>query len=324
MSLYTHFTTEERELSMVLKAQGYNYSQIAKVIGKDRSSVYREFKRNSNKDGSYSAGAAAKKYRIRRKNCGRKPLLLADEETRSYIIKALRSGWSPDEIEGRAKVENIYMVSYKTIYRAIDNGILPKQMRLYLRIKRVKNRMKRDDDKRGKIQDTISIHERPDSVNDRTELGHWESDTVQGKRGTGCIGTHVERKTGFLVAFKIANKRNDAFNKATINIFEHMPKILKKSFTVDNGTEFASHKELSKRTGMIVYFCDPHCPWQRGSNENTNGLLRQYFPKNTSFADITNEKLAEVVDLINNRPRKRLGYRTPYEVLTELLSSCCT
>lgn len=324
MSLYTHFTTEERELSMVLKAQGYNNSQIAKRLGRSRSSVYREFARNSNKDGSYSANTASRKYHKRRKNCGRKPILQTNSKIKDYVVEKLELFWSPEQIEGRARLDNINMVSYKTVYRAIDNGVLPKNMRLYLRIKRVKNRMKRADDKRGKVQNTISIHNRPDGADNRTELGHWESDTVLGKRGTGCFGTHVERMTGFLTGFKIPDRKNDVFNKATITLFEHMPEILKKSFTVDNGTEFLSHQDLSQKTGMIVYFCDPHCPWQRGSNENTNGLLRQFFPKKMSFADITDERLAEVINLINNRPRKRLGYRTPYEVLSNLLNSCCT
>lgn len=324
MSLYTHFTTEERELSMVLKAQGYNFSQIAKKLGRNRSSVSREFARNSNKDGSYSANTASKRYHQRRKNCGRKPILQTNENIKNYVTEKLNLFWSPEQIEGRAKLENISIVSFNTIYRAINNGVLPKNLRLCLRFKRIKNRMKRADDKRRKIQDTISIHNRSENANNRTELGHWESDTVLGKRGTGCIGTHVERKTGFLTGFKIPDRKNDVFNKATIALFENMPEVLKRSFTVDNGMEFLSHKALSEQTKMIVYFCDPHCPWQRGTNENTNGLLRQYFPKGMSFADITDERLANIIDLINNRPRKRLGYKTPFEVISELLSFCCT
>lgn len=325
MSLYTHFTTEERELSRVLRAQGLNFSQIAKELGRNRSSVKREFDRNSNKDGSYSAHGADKKYHRRRKNCGRKPILEKNEQLRNYVMEKLKLFWSPEQIEGRLKLENSGVsISYATIYRAIGNGTLPKNLSLCLRIKHIKNRKRKADDKRGKIADTVSIHERPETVDKRIDVGHWESDTVLGKRNTGCIGTHVERKSGFLNGFKLEDRKNDAFNKATIALFENMPKVMKKSFTVDNGTEFLSHKELSEKTGMIVYFCDPHCPWQRGTNENTNGLLRQYFPKNTSFADITDERLQEVINLINNRPRKRLGYKTPTEVFYELILNCCT
>lgn len=145
-----------------------------------------------------------------------------------------------------------------------------------------------------------------------------------GKRKTGCLGTHVERKTGLLVAFYLPHRRDKIFNIATVNAFDNIPEPLKKSFTVDNGKEFAHHKELSHDTSMNVYFCDPNSPWQRGTNENTNGLLRQFFPKGSSFADITEDSLQKVVDLINNRPRKRFGFKTPIEMRELFLSKCCT
>ncbi|MCM1059066.1 MAG: IS30 family transposase [Eubacterium sp.] len=147
------------------------------------------------------------------------------------------------------------------------------------------------EDKRGKIPDRTSIHERLAGAENRSRFGHWESDTVLGKRGTGCIGTHVERKSGYLVAFKIPDRQDKAFTIATVAAFEKILEKLKKSFTVDNGKEFAAHKELAAWTGMKVFFCDPYSPWQRGTNENTNGLLRQFFPKGTSFADISDEEL---------------------------------
>ena len=132
---------------------------------------------------------------------------------------------------------------------------------------------------------------------------------------TGCFGTHVERKSGYLIVFRIDDRQDNAFNTATIKAFSSVPDKLKKSFTVDNGKEFAAHKELSDATGMKAYFCDPYSPWQRGTNENTNGLLRQIFSKGTSFANISYDDLQHIVDLINNCPRKRLGFRTPLEVL---------
>lgn len=178
-----------------------------------------------------------------------------------------------------------------------------------------KHKKCKGEDKRGKIPDTTPISKRPAGAENRTRFGHWESDTVLGMRKTGCFGTHVERKSGFLVAFRIDDRLDNAFNKSTVEAFSSIPDKLKKSFTVDNGKEFAAHKELSASTGMKVYFCDPYSPWQRGTNENTNGLLRQFFPKGTSFADVSDEDLQRVVDMINNRPRKRLNFLTPYEVL---------
>ncbi len=183
-----------------------------------------------------------------------------------------------------------------------------------------KHKKCKTDDRRGKIPDTVSIHQRPSGAENRSRFGHWESDTVLGQRKTGCIGTHAERKSGFLVAVKLNDRQDKAFNTATEKAFSNIPPKLKKSFTVDNGKEFAAHKELASATGMKVYFCDPYSPWQRGTNENTNGLLRQFFPKGTSFADISDDDLQAVVDLINKRPRKRLGFRTPFEVLKKFFS----
>ena len=134
-------------------------------------------------------------------------------------------------------------------------------------------------------------------------------------RKTGCYSTYVERKSGYLVAFRIDDRQDNAFNHATIKAFSSIPEKLKKSFTVDNGKEFAAHKALTQATGMKVFFCDPYSPRQRGTNENTNGLLRQFFPKGTSFADVSDDDLQRVVNLINNRPRKRLNFLTPFEVL---------
>ena len=298
MCHYTHFTTEEREMSRVLKAQGFSIRVIARMLNRSPSSVSREFRRNCYANGEYAAHHADKLYRKRRKNCGRKPKL-KEGPARDYVLEKMSLRWSPEQIAGRSKLDNEpFGISFPTIYRAIDSGVLPPQLK-----------------KRGKIPDTTPISKRPAGAENRTRFGHWESDTVLGMRKTGCFGTHVERKSGYLVAFRINDRQDKAFNIATIKAFSAIPDKLKKSFTVDNGKEFAAHKELSEATGMNVYFCDPYSPWQRGTNENTNGLLRQFFPKGTSFADVTDEDLQHFVDMINNRPRKRLNFLTPFEVL---------
>lgn len=325
MSHYTHFTTEEREKSMVMIGQGKSIRMIAKELHRAPSSVSRELKRNANKDGSYSANTARRKYEKRRKNCHRKLLLSENEALRLYVTEHLSDDWSPEQISGRAAYEDQpFSVSYNTIYRAMDSGVLPKKLKKHLRIKKTKNRKRKADDKRGTIADTVSIHDRPVEVDLREELGHWESDTVLGKRKTGCIVTHVERKSGFLIAFKLPDRRNDIVIKETIRQFLLLPAVLKKSFTVDNGKEFRSHKLLSEGTNMDVFFCDPFSPWQRGTNENTNGLLRQYYPKGSSFLSFAEDDLMQAVWKINNRPRKRFGFKTPVEVLLDSLHLCCT
>lgn len=314
MCHYTHFTTEEREMSRVLKAQGCSIRVIARMLHRSPSSVSREFRRNCYANGEYAAHHADKLYRKRRKNCGRKPKL-KEGPARDYVLEKMSLRWSPEQIAGRSKLDNEpFGISFPTIYRAIDSGVLPPQLKKIMRFKQQHKKCK-GEDKRGKIPDTTPISKRPAGAENRTRFGHWESDTVLGMRKTGCFGTHVERKSGYLVAFRINDRQDKAFNIATIKAFSAIPDKLKKSFTVDNGKEFAAHKELSEATGMNVYFCDPYSPWQRGTNENTNGLLRQFFPKGTSFADVTDEDLQHFVDMINNRPRKRLNFLTPFEVL---------
>ena len=319
MCHYTHFTTEEREKSRVFKEQGLSIREIARILNRSPSSVSRELRRNCYADGSYAAHHADKLYRKRRKNCGRKPIL-DNGPARDYVLEKMNLRWSPEQIAGRSKREKQpFVISYSTIYRAIDSGVLPQQLKKIMRFK-WKHKKCKGTDKRGKIPDTTPISERPAGADNRSRFGHWESDTVLGMRKTGCFGTHVERKSGFLVAFRIDDRQDNAFNKATIEAFSGIPDKLKKSFTVDNGKEFAAHKQLSEATGMKVYFCDPYSPWQRGTNENTNGLLRQFFPKGTSFADVSNDYLQYIVELINNRPRKRLNYLTPFEVLKKFFS----
>ena len=300
MCHYTHFTTEEREMSRVLKAQGFSIRVIARMLNRSPSSVSREFRRNCYANGEYAAHHADKLYRKRRKNCGRKPKL-KEGPARDYVLEKMSLRWSPEQIAGRSKLDNEpFGISFPTIYRAIDSGVLPPQLKKIMRFKWQHKKCK-GEDKRGKIPDTTPISKRPAGAENRTRFGHWESDTVLGMRKTGC--------------FRINDRQDKAFNIATIKAFSAIPDKLKKSFTVDNGKEFAAHKELSEATGMNVYFCDPYSPWQRGTNENTNGLLRQFFPKGTSFADVTDEDLQHFVDMINNRPRKRLNFLTPFEVL---------
>lgn len=273
MSHQTHFTTEERIKSSTLHELGYKNCEIAKIIGKSESALSREFKRNASPDGSYSPQEADKMYHERRMNCGHKPIL-ENGDAKKYVTEKLEEQWSPEQIAGRAKPENKpFSLSYNTIYGGMENGLLPKQLKKNFRIKR-KYKKRSGEDKQDKIPDTASIYERTAGAENRTRYGHWKSDTVLGKHGTGCFGTHVERKSGFLVAFKIPNRQDKAFTVSTIAAFAKISEKLKKSFTVDNSKEFTEHKELSEGTGMKVYFCDPYSPWQRCSNKNTNGLLR--------------------------------------------------
>lgn len=179
MSHYTRFTIEEREKSRVLLEQGFSVRRIARALGRSLSSLSREIRRNSNKVGTYTAHTVEKRYKQRRKNCGKKPMLAAESPIKSYIMDRLEQQWSPYEICGRAKKEcPDFSISYNTIYRAIDAGYIPKKYREYLRIKHIKNRKRKNNDKRGSIADRVMIGERPEHINDRSEFGHWEGDTA--------------------------------------------------------------------------------------------------------------------------------------------------
>jgi len=325
MRHYTHLSTDEREKAMVLREKGCSQNEIARQLGRDKSCISREFGRNSKADGSYSAALAEKKYRKRRKKC-HKPYVMANPELNAYVAERMRLKWTPEQIEGRARLEGYHIrFSYSSIYRAVDRKQLPPDLKKGMRFKaKYKRRKAKEDDKRGKMQGLTSIHDRPAEVETRETIGHWESDTVLGKRNTGAIGTHVERKTGFLIAFKLEGTDSKGFVDATVQAFEQLPAEKRKSFTADRGKEFTNHADLKSALNMPTFFCDPYAPWQRGTNENTNGLLRQFFPKQTSFADVSAQDLTCVNDLINNRPRKRLGWLSPNEALFGLAVGCCT
>lgn len=321
MSHYKHLTIEEREKAIILIALGNSFRIIAKALNRAASTLSREFKRNVYANGTYSPNHAQKLYQKRKLNCGITPIF-RNQKIQDYVLEKLKIGWSPEQIVGREKyLNNEYLFSISTIYRAVDKKILPKGTKKLMRFKWKYRKSKILEEKRGKIPNRNSIHNRPEEINNKKEIGHWESDTIIGKRKTGCIGTHVERKTGYLVAIKLEDRKDNVFNIETEKVFKKMPKELKGSFTVDNGKEFTEHEKLSEETGMEIYFCDANAPWQKGLNENTNGLLRYFYPKGSSFKNITQASLGDVVELLNDRPRKRFDYKTPKEMLLKELTS---
>jgi len=167
---------------------------------------------------------------------------------------------------------------------------------------------------RGLIPGRVNISERPEAADNRKRFGDWEGDTLEGAKGSGGIASHVERKSRYLVAAKLSDKSAETMTTASAMAFRRVPKLMRKTLTVDNGKEFAHFKQLEKKTSFSIYFADPYSAWQRGSNENTNGLIRQYFPKGTNFKDTINKDIALVVKKLNHRPRKSLNYQTPHEV----------
>ena len=317
---YKHLTPTERESIMKLSVQGYGVRAIARKIGRCPSTISRELSRNVGIDNSYSAYEANSKYRDRRIGC-RPKLKLANAETQEYLLVHLREGWSPEQIVGRLELcgKQRPGVSVTTIYRGFKRGLLPQEIKACLRRKGKPYRRKDIiPDRRGRIKNAVSIEARPKTVEGRKRIGHWEGDTVLGSPGTGGIVTLVERKSRYTLAKKIEDKTAYATTEAIAVLFEDVPSRMLKTLTLDNGKEFAGHEEIAALTGVSIYFAHPGYPGERGTNENTNGLIREYLPKGLDFRGVMDDEVQQAVSRLNNRPRKCLGFHTPNEVFHKI------
>lgn len=315
---YTHITTEERECIQMMLAQGKTQETIAESLSRSKSTISRELTRNS-QDGKYSTLRAEKLSIQRKKLCGAINKLKNDPILNEAICSRLNDEMSPEQVKGRMEMEGKKCVSFKTIYRCIENGILVISKSCLRH--GGKKRRKLSTDKRGQIPDRVMITERPKEIETRSILGHYESDTVVGKDHQSAILTHVERKSRYLLVAKLKEPSSLGVLEATKLLFRNIPREALKTFTSDNGKEFSKFKEISKFLEIDFYFALPHHPWERGTNENTNGLLRQYFPKGTDFNLTTDEQIRVVATKLNNRPRKILNYKTPHEVFWADLNS---
>lgn len=306
---YKHFTRDDRiKLSVLLKT-GVGRKEISRILNKDEVSIWRETKRNSVR-GKYLPSFAKKLSRERKTH--RKKKIENDEWLKKYILKKLKLYWSPEQIAGRLRRENIVIV-HETIYGYI---IRHKKLRKYLRCQKGKYRRRHGTVPRGKAREYCKkrwIGERPAVINQRARIGDWEGDTIVGKEKTKRILTHVERVTGYLVADFLPLVSAAIVAQKTIKSLKRFPKQKRKSITYDNGTEFSLHEIIERKTKATVYFANAYHSWERGTNENTNGLIRQFFPKKTFFAKVTQTEVDRVAKLLNLRPRKRLGYLTPFE-----------
>lgn len=288
-----------------------------------RSSVLREIKENQDADGIYRGGSAHQRAMIRRKEAKGSVLKIKnDRELRRHIVRKLKLLWSPEQIAGRLKrMTGRTVVCHETIYTFVYEK-RPELIK-YLRRQKNKYRKKRGTKARmyqAKALQIRRIEERPQVVELRTRTGDWEGDTVVGKEKTQRILTYVERKSGMAIAEKLSVVSAEIVEKRSEVLFRNIPSSVRLTLTRDNGIEFGDYDQMLEReTGMSVYRANPYHSWERGTNENWNGLVRQFFPKGTYFATITNDQVQRAVRMLNNRPRKRLGYRTPREVFRE----CC-
>lgn len=308
-------TEDERDCIAMLRSQGISIREIGRRLSREHSTILREIKRN--RFGEYYVAIHAQNLAEERKSEAGRRTPLKNKLIYSYVLEKLGEGWSPEQIAGRLALEQgKHIISHETIYRFIY-GKENKEEKLWEYLPRKQKHRKKQHGRSSqkiRIPDRVSIHLRPEVINLRQELGHWEGDTVEGKGRRESIHTEVERASRFLMAAKIAAITSEETAKAQLKLFEALPQKARQSTTLDNGKENHLHIVLNT-IGIKTYFADPYSSWQRGTNENTNGLLRRYLPKKTSFLTLSEQELNDIVWELNNRPRKVLNYKTPIEIL---------
>jgi len=309
-------TLEQRyQISALLKV-GTNKAQIAREIGTARSTVSREINRNKRRY-IYNPEVAHSKSKKRRK-CAKKNKRFA-LSLQKIVRKKIEMDWSPEQVSGFLKRRHLASISHQAIYDWIQKDRLNGGT-LYKHLRHGKKKRKRYGSKetRGQIKNRVSIDERPDIVSEKMRIGDWEIDTVVGKNQKGVLVTVVERKTKFTLIGRASNRKADTVKEVTVDIMSAYKNKIH-SITGDNGKEFATHEQVSAALDCQFFFAHPYSSWERGLNENTNGLIRQYFPKGTDLRFVTKDDVLAVADKLNSRPRKTLGYRTPREAFVEIL-----
>ena len=310
---YRQLTSAERYILAALRKQGLNQSEIARHLGRHRSTICRELQRNCSPwDASYRPSKAIERTSGRRSRSRRNQRFRRRDL--EQVESLLRRRWSPEQISGRLRAQGTLAISHETIYRHVwRDKHYGGSLFTFLRGAR-KRRRKRYGayDSRGRLAGKRHISQRPPAAELRTEIGHWEIDTVIGKGSRHCIVNLVERKSGFVLIGKLKARTAEHLNHRTELLVQRHPRQFK-SFTADNGTEFHDYAALERTTGTTFYFATPHHSWERGTCENTNGLIRQYIPKGTSMTRLSQQECNAIARELNDRPRKRLGFKTPKE-----------
>jgi transposase, IS30 family len=316
---YHQITPEERYTLATLRKQtpALTNKEVAQLLGRDRSTIYRELRRNStHPDGAYRPFRAQEAANGRRRRT-RKHSQFTAQQWR-MVEDLLRADLSPEQVSGWLARQHLLRISHETIYRHIwrnkrAGGDLWRRLR-----QRPKYRKQYGTyEKRGRLAGKRHISERPAAIERRRQMGHWEMDTVSGARTKHCIVTLVERATGCLLIAKLADHTKAELNRHVIRMIREQRRLFK-TITVDNGTEFHGYEEIERATGVTFYFATPYHSWERGTNENTNGLIRQYLPKRQSMKNLTQSRCTDIACILNNRPRKRFSFRTPLEELERL------
>ena len=319
MQNMSHLTAEQRYTIQTMILRGHSQTEVAKCIGKHRSVVCRELKRNADlRSGKYTSDLAQRKYRRRNKNKPKRVIFTDTMKTK--VEELLRQDYSPQQVHGSLKEQGQECVSHESIYQYIwkdkkQGGTLYTHLRTQGKRYRKRGAAK---DKRGMIKGRVDIDKRPAVVEERSRFGDLEVDLIIGKNHKQAIVTINDRASGMLKMRKVASKEAHQVSKAIVEELEEWKPYLK-TITADNGKEFANHAFVAQKLNIDHYFAKPYHSWQRGSNENLNGLIRQYFPKKSDFSQFSDQRIKEVESILNRRPRKRFNYKNPISVMDKLL-----
>jgi IS30 family transposase len=322
---YRHVTVRQRERLAKLFYEGYSLAEMAKALRRDKSTIWRELRRNgSPKRGLYRPCWAQVRSEERRRKASRRPRI-KDERVRSYIREKLALGWSPEILAGRLALEHPGLrISHEAIYQYLYDRRTKGRKELIQLLRRAHRKRLRKGlgrkVRKTKIPNRIPIESRPKAVDSRRYYGHWEGDTMESQKSPPVLNSLTERKSRFLLLTKLERRASAETKRAIVGRLAGLPPALRKTITLDNGTENTLHEEITQQIGAQCYFARPYASWQRGTNEQTNGMVRWYLPKGTDFRNISEEEIAAVESRINNRPRKCLKYKTPLEVFTRVVA----
>lgn len=316
---YKHLSQSEREHIANLLSEGTTLGDIALALGRNKSTISRELARNSPPERRRYTPCRAHARACERKTAANTHERLKNDFIRQYVKDGLEKGWSPQQISGRIRMDHPgYSINHEAIYQYIYHPQNPHHLEMITLLRRAHKKRKNKSIgrkvRKTKIPNRIPIDARPKSVENRNRYGHWEGDSLISRKSKAALNTLIERKSRLVLITKLPRKGAAETNKAVITRLKKLPARGRQTLTLDNGSENAKHKQLSARLGIKCYFAHPYASWERGTNENINGLIRWYLPKGTDFRNIAPEQIARIEFLLNSRPRKCLGYKTPLEV----------
>jgi IS30 family transposase len=312
---YKQLTSDERDLIAVHHANGFSLSDIAKMLNRNKSTISRELTRNSASSSNVYLSSQAHKRAKRRKKLAATKEELKCHRIRNFVSNKLKEGWSPEIIAGTlASDPSNLKISHESIYQYIYKQRPDLVQHLARSHKKRFRRLPKANKKNNRIPNRIFIDQRPEEINDRSEFGHWESDTVVSKQSKVALAVSIERISKLVKIKKIKQNKAEIFSKAIIRRMQDLPSCARRSITYDNGPENTKHEFINDQLNTDSYFCNPYHSWEKGSVENVIGLIRRFFPKKTDFAKITHKRIKEVESLLNSRPRKCLNFKTPLEV----------